>query len=74
MTQETTFAEMVMLAVKRQPGASDRAISSALRCRVQQVNNECHHLQNLGLLQRRKIGDEPIGNWPVSDKPALKLV
>jgi hypothetical protein len=74
MTQEATFGEKLLLEVNRQPGATDRALSKVLGCRVQQVNNESHHLQNLGILERRKIGDEPIGNWPVRNKPELRIV
>jgi hypothetical protein len=69
-----TFAEKVMVELKRQPGLSDSAVAKVLGCRVQQVNSEYRHLENLGLLERRKIGDEPIGNWPVRNKPDLKVV
>jgi hypothetical protein len=68
------FADRVMEEATRRPGASDRHISERLGCRVQQVNNECRHLANLGCLERKKIGDEPIGNWPVREPPKLKLV
>jgi hypothetical protein len=47
----------------------DYAGHQKLGCRVQQVNNECRHLANLGRIERKKIGDEPIGNFPVRNPP-----
>jgi hypothetical protein len=58
----------------RQPGASDRQISEKLSCRIQQVNNECRHLENLGRIERKKIGDEPIGNFRIRKPPTFKIV
>jgi len=69
-----TFAMKVMEVVERRVGISDRHMSEELKRSVQQVNGECRHLENLGLIERKKIGDGPIGNYPVRQRPKLTVV
>jgi predicted transcriptional regulator len=69
-----TFANRVTEVVERRPGISDRYISEELKCTVQQVNGECRHLENLGHIKRKKVDDEPIGNYPVRRPPKLTMV
>jgi hypothetical protein len=74
MEEHMLFADRVMDELHRQPGASDRQVSENLGCRVQQVNNECRHLANLGRIERKKIGDEPMGNFSVRRPSTFKIV
>lgn len=70
------LADKVIEALQRRPGISDRELSRSIfgtRHRVQQINGECRHLENCGLIIRRKEGDQPIGNFPVR-APKLKLM
>ena len=71
------LAVKVMEVVERRPGITDRELSESVfgtRHRVQQINGECRHLKNLGRLERKKIGDQPIGNWPVRQQPKLTVI
>jgi hypothetical protein len=74
MEKHMLFADKVMSELDRQPGAPDRPVAEALGCRVQQVNNECRYLVNLGRLERKKNSDGLIGNWPVRTPPKLTIV
>ncbi len=69
-----SFAARVMEVVEHRPGIADRPLAEALACSVQQVNGECRHLENLGLLSRKKGDGEPIGNYPVRQRPTLTVV
>lgn len=67
-----SLATKVMAIVEQRPGVSDRALSKLIfntPHRSTQINGECHYLQNLGRIARKKIGDEPIGNYPAQTTP-----
>jgi hypothetical protein len=71
------LANKVIEVVERRPSISDRELSEAIfgtPHRSTQINSECRHLENLERLVRKKIGDEPIGNYPVRNPPKLTIV
>jgi hypothetical protein len=77
MEQHMALADLVIELIRRRPGVTDRQLSEAVfgtPHRVQQINGECRHLENIGRLERRKSGDQSIGNWPVREKPMLRVV
>jgi hypothetical protein len=75
--EHMTLADFVIEIMRRRPGITDRQLAEAIfgtPQRVQQINSECRHLENIGRLERKKVGDEPIGNWPLREKPLLRVV
>jgi hypothetical protein len=69
-----TFAAKVIEVIERRVGISDRHLSEELKRSVQQVNGECRYLENLGRIERKKIGDSLIGNYLVRQRPKLRVV
>jgi hypothetical protein len=72
-----SLANRIIEQVERWPGVSDRQLSERIfgtRHRSTQINGECRYLANVKLLIRKKIGDEPIGNYPVRTPPKLTIV
>jgi hypothetical protein len=70
------LANRVVEEIERRPGISDRQLSEIIfgtPHRSTQINGECRHLENQGRLKRRKVGDAPVGNYPVRTPPKLKI-
>jgi hypothetical protein len=71
-----TLADKILGELQLQSGRTDRALAEAIlgtRHRIQQINGECRHLEMLGRIERRKVGDAPIENYLVRVKPTLTL-
>jgi hypothetical protein len=68
------FADKVIGVLELQNGLPDRAIAGRLGCTAQQVNAECHFLEQRGKLGRRKGEDGIVCNVLLATRPQLKLV
>ena len=72
-----TLATKIIDALKNNPGSSDRTLSEFIfgtPHRSTQINGECRHLENIGRIERKKIGVGPIGSYLVRPKPVLTVV
>ncbi|MEE9230653.1 MAG: MarR family transcriptional regulator [Acidobacteriota bacterium] len=66
-----TLGDQILELLADRPGKTDREITNAIKGRgepQQGVNQECRHLANQGVLERRKRDDGLIGNYPTDKK------
>lgn len=71
-----TLVLRIVELLKRQPGLSDRQITDILfgKDKPQQpVNIACRNLENKGILIRRKIGGNPIGNFLTGQESSVSF-
>jgi hypothetical protein len=72
-----TLAIKITDVLKNNDGSNDRTLSEFIfgtPHRSTQINGECHYLENIGRIERKNIGDGPIGNYLVRPKPVLTVV